>query len=380
MSFYSHSLIGFPICLGFLQKRQETSCLERRPGQDSSNRGAYLSAVSPCICDLVCRSNVWTSGHHQMSRQAGHSWGKPMWICGEEGGEGPTVMLFPNKTNHRLDKLWHLLTLMRWGFCWIHALEFFSYCEIWEWHIWPQDKYCGTTFQRHQCWPPPFSSPYHVVTNGNFAARAILARATRCNHWEMGKEVVDFGEALDTGVTAAVGAAKEWSTHTNTVTHKAKGPSWKTLKWIKITEAISPMCRLLLISTWSWRRIAKAKWSRICYFEGKSVSVQPEIAERQVVLYVGSAQLLARQRCLGSFSSDVRFRLGLLSETLGFHGDALFRGVWLRRWPSWERSSDGHLGRRHCEPMLFISDASRRTEALCFKWEFSNLCSWKKAL
>lgn len=313
-----------------------------------------------------------------MSRQAGHSWGKPMWICG--GGESPTVTLCPNKTNHRLDALWHLLTLMRWGFCWIHALEFFSYCEIWEWHIWPQDKYCGTTFQRHQCWPPPFSSPYHVVTNGNFAARAILARATRCNHWEMGKEVVDFGEALDTGVTAAVGAAKEWNTHTKTVTHKEKGPSWKTLKWIKIREAISQTCCLLLISTWSWRRIATAKWSRICYCEGKSVSVQPEIAERQVVLYVGSAQLLARQRCLGSFSGDVRFRLGLLSETLGFHGDALFRGVWLRRWPSWERSSNGHLGRRHCEPMLFISDASRRTEALCFKWEFSNLCSWKKAL
>lgn len=150
------------------------------------------------------------------------------------GGErDPTVMLFPNKTNHRWDELWHLLTLMRWGFCWIHALEFFSYCEIWEWHIWPQDKYCGTTFQRHQCWPPPFSSPYHVVTNGNFAARAILARATRCNHWEMGKEVVDFGEALDAGVTAAVGAAKEWSTHTKTVTHKTKGPSWKTWKWKK---------------------------------------------------------------------------------------------------------------------------------------------------
>lgn len=101
-----------------------------------------------------------------------------------------------------------------------------------------------------------------MVTNGNFAACAILARATRCNHWEMGKEVVDFGEALDTCVTAAIGA---------------------------------------------------------------------EIAERQVVLYVGSAQLLARQRCLGSFSSDVRFRLRLLSETLWFHGDALFRGVWLRR-------------------------------------------------
>lgn len=267
VSTHTRSLV-FPSVWVFTKKqnRQDTSflrnCLARRPGQGSSDRGAYLSAVSPCICDLVCRSNVWTSGHHQMSRQAGHSWGKPMWIC---GGGSPTVTLFPNKTNYQLDKLWHLLTLMRWDFCWTHALEFFSYCETWEWHIWPQGKYCGTTFQRHQCWIPPFSSPYHMVTNGNFAACAILARATRCNHWEMGKEVVDFGEALDTCVTAAIGAAKEWSTQTKTVTHKAKGPSWKTLKWIKITEVISQTCYLLLISTWSWRRIAKAKWSCICY-------------------------------------------------------------------------------------------------------------------
>lgn len=48
-----------------------------------------------------------------------------------------------------------------------------------------------------------------MVPNGHFATCAIPARATSCNHWEMGKEVVDFGEALDACVTAAIGAAKE---------------------------------------------------------------------------------------------------------------------------------------------------------------------------
>lgn len=36
------------------------------------------------MCDLACQSNVWSSGHHQMRQQAGHSWDKPMWICGGE--------------------------------------------------------------------------------------------------------------------------------------------------------------------------------------------------------------------------------------------------------------------------------------------------------
>lgn len=56
---------------------------------------------------------------------------------------------------------------------------------------------------------PRSSSPYHVVADGDFAACAILARAARRNHWEMGEEVVNFGEALNTCVTAAIGAAKE---------------------------------------------------------------------------------------------------------------------------------------------------------------------------
>lgn len=48
-----------------------------------------------------------------------------------------------------------------------------------------------------------------MVANGDFATCAIPARAASCNHWEMREEVVDFGEALNTCVTAAVGAAKE---------------------------------------------------------------------------------------------------------------------------------------------------------------------------
>lgn len=48
-----------------------------------------------------------------------------------------------------------------------------------------------------------------MVANGDFATCAIPARATGGHHWEMGKEVVDFGEALDTCVTAAIGAAIE---------------------------------------------------------------------------------------------------------------------------------------------------------------------------
>lgn len=67
-----------------------------------------------------------------------------------------------------------------------------------------------------------------MITDGDFATRAISARATSCNHWEMGKEVVDFGEALDTCVTAAIGAAKQ--KHTHTVTQRAKGPSLQTFK------------------------------------------------------------------------------------------------------------------------------------------------------
>lgn len=37
-----------------------------------------------------------------------------------------------------------------------------------------------------------FGSPYHVITDGNFATCPILACTTSRNHWEMGKEVVDF--------------------------------------------------------------------------------------------------------------------------------------------------------------------------------------------
>lgn len=35
-------------------------------------------------------------------------------------------------------------------------------------------------------------SPYHVITDGNFATCPILACTTSRNHREMGKEVVDF--------------------------------------------------------------------------------------------------------------------------------------------------------------------------------------------
>lgn len=39
-----------------------------------------------------------------------------------------------------------------------------------------------------------------MIPNGNFATCPILARTTSWNHWEMGKEVVNFGAALDARV------------------------------------------------------------------------------------------------------------------------------------------------------------------------------------
>lgn len=50
----------------------------------------------------------------------------------------------------------------------------------------------NTNAKSNQLFVVFFGSPYHVITDGNFATCPILACTTSRNHWEMGKEVVDF--------------------------------------------------------------------------------------------------------------------------------------------------------------------------------------------
>lgn len=257
---------------GFLQKkqnRQETSFLKLF-GETSWTGQQRQRSVPFCCITLhmwfglsVKCLDIRSPPDESTSRSQLRQTNVNLWGV---GGGSPTVTLFPNKTNYQLDKLWHLLTLMRWDFCWTHALEFFSYCETWEWRIWPQDKYCGTTFQRHRCW---ITSLFLTLSYGyQWKLCSLCDTCTR-------HTLQPLGNGKRSGrlwrSTRYMCDSRHWCckrmkhTHAKTVTHKAKGPSWKTFKWIKITEAISQTCYLLLISTWSWRRIAKAKWSRICY-------------------------------------------------------------------------------------------------------------------
>lgn len=89
---------------------------------------------------------------------------------------------------------------------------FFWYYEIWQRQKkdLSQDQYTGTKIK---CNKYQFNSicysPYHMIPNGNFATCPILARTTSWNHWEMGKEVVNFGAALDARVTPSI-SAENW--------------------------------------------------------------------------------------------------------------------------------------------------------------------------
>lgn len=71
--------------------------ITQSPGHDSRRKRTYLSPEWLCICDLVCQLNVWSSGHHQMHQQGGHSWGIPRLIYRGGGGETSIMLKFKQK-------------------------------------------------------------------------------------------------------------------------------------------------------------------------------------------------------------------------------------------------------------------------------------------